>query len=238
MPTTYNESVSDAWSLTEKYETPEDVSDSLALTDSAAVVWPESVSDALSLTDSESETHSTGTSDSLAMTESFDSEAEYSDALADELSLTDVATVWVERHGTSPEACEGDYNDLANFVQHLDVTFSASGEADVTLRAPEFGNTLDLDSSTVVRHTRGGQYSIVQPGWPVLRTMRLTFVGLSNAVRDALTAFLSNTSGKQVTYRDHEGVTWTGVILDGAMDWRSGKGDCTNEISLTFRGAR
>lgn len=234
----YDEDLDEALDLDEAYECPEDVSDSMGLSDSAIVVWPEASTSDLALTDTLVDTQSTGLASSLGLADAVVDQAEYSDGLVDDAELSDSIGLWVERAGGATH-CEGDYNAVANLILHDQVTWSADGELDVSIRAPEYGNTLDVDTGAIIRHTRGGGYKVVRPDtWPVIKVMKMTFTSLTNAQRASLTAFLSNTSGKQVTYTDHEGIAWEGVVLDEAIDWKLGKGDCSSEITINFRGTR
>jgi hypothetical protein len=93
------------------------------------------------------------------------------------------------------------------------VTLS-QGSLSVQLRSPDFGNSDSIEIRRISRTTRGGQLIIFRdPQWPKTRTFKVKFSYLKQSDLDNLLDFIYRTVGQNVTYTDHDGRSWTGIIL-------------------------
>lgn len=256
--TTFPESVSDSLGLTESIEdaadTLEEVSDDFDLTESNHLVWPVAVAsafdlsdtidssdlrDLLTLTDDIDDSISTKAESDFDLTDETTVAASYLDSVSDDFDLDEGAFAFVVRPGVSlVDKCDPTYLASAPMLLLLDVEFSWD-VLSVTVKAPEFGNSIQLDTGAEVRKLRAGAYSIIRPDeWPNVRVLKMLFTGLSNAKVVELVNFLDQSSGREITFRDHENVTWAGVVLDQEVDIVRGKPDCNNEVAIEFRGVR
>lgn len=236
----FNEVASDAMGLSEPpFVEVEDLHDDLSFTDEVVVAFPEDVSDDLDLTEALTDTHSMLVQDSLSLIESMDDNAVYSESLSDSLALTEQAVGWMVRPGQpqGESVCDDSYLAIRNISSQEDVSFSCEDpELEVVLHPPEFGNVDSLDTQALIRKNQGGEYDIARPSeWVNFKTFKLEWVGLKDDKVVELLDFLSQTSGLEVTFRDHQNLSWLGVITTPVDDVVRGRGDCTNEVSLDFQ---
>jgi hypothetical protein len=95
-----------------------------------------------------------------------------------------------------------------SYVSALGVTKS------ITLRNYDFGNSHSIESRRIFRKTRGGDIKIYRnPNWPKYEKFSYTFSYSRNII-----PFLIETFGLEVTWVDHEGITWKGFILTPASE--------------------
>ena len=122
-----------------------------------------------------------------------------------------------------------------------DVVFDF-GPFTVTLPAPNFGNTERLNFSRVQRETRRGTTEIFyDPQWPIEDVLVLPFNTLNQTQHDNLIVFLDASIGHIVQYRDHENMTWEGVITTVNAEFKSVSkaSPCSEEyysVTLEFLG--
>jgi len=109
-------------------------------------------------------------------------------------------------------------------------------EDTVLLRAPELDNIDQNVSNRINRETRGGNLVIFADStWPKVNTIKVTFIGLSEAEAIALQDFIINHLGKDILLTDWEGREWIGVIIS-PEDVISQTGDCNWTASFSFEG--
>lgn len=83
----------------------------------------------------------------------------------------------------------------------------------VDLRAPNFGNRERLQFNRINRETRGGTLIVfADPIWPKLRTLVLSFSGLTHEQADQLKIFMAAHLGHRIGMIDWEGYRWAGII--------------------------
>lgn len=88
------------------------------------------------------------------------------------------------------------------------------GTLSVQLRSPDFGNTDALEIRRINRKTRGGDLLVFRdPQWPKTRTFQVKFQFLKEADLSRLLDFIHRTLGQIVTFVDHEGRSWNGIII-------------------------
>ena len=88
------------------------------------------------------------------------------------------------------------------------------GTLSIQLRSPEFGNTDALEIRRINRKTRGGDILVFRdPQWPKTRTFQLKFQFLKEDDLSRLLNFMHVTLGQIVTFVDHEGRSWNGIII-------------------------
>ncbi len=96
------------------------------------------------------------------------------------------------------------------------VTFTF-GSFTFQVRKPDFGSSDKLEFSRINRRSRGGDLIIYRdPQWPESITLMLPFSFLGNKDIINFRKLFELSLGEQVTYQDHLGSTWTGIILNPA----------------------
>lgn len=84
----------------------------------------------------------------------------------------------------------------------------------ITLRVPEFGNTDSIELSRIQRNSRAGDLIIWRhPSWPKAEKWKYSFQNLSERQSKDFLAFIDATLGQEITLTDHEGVSWSGIIV-------------------------
>lgn len=100
------------------------------------------------------------------------------------------------------------------------VTLIYSPSLGITLPAPDFGNTDDIDQTRINRKTRGGTLIIYRDSmWPTVDRFSLHWTGLKKNEMDALLDFLKATIGKIFTYTDFESNTWQVIATKPEGQW-------------------
>lgn len=95
---------------------------------------------------------------------------------------------------------------------HHTVTLS-SGAGTVVLPAPDFDNTEVLTEQRVNRRSMGGTLIVFHdPMWMESDTFEVAFSYLSEAQVRKLRSVVAGSLGKLVTFTDHEGRSWSGVV--------------------------
>lgn len=110
----------------------------------------------------------------------------------------------------------------------------------LTLRTPNFGDRDRSKLARINRESRGGSLTIFRdPKWPKERTLVMDFSGIKDSEVDSVIAFLDNTLGQQISFRDWNNRVWTGFITnpDSAIT-RTGvnRNDIALEMEVTQSG--
>ena len=110
--------------------------------------------------------------------------------------------------------------------------FLKSTTVQIELPLPEFGNSETYSINQVVNHTYGGQAYVYEQGYPIW-LWKLTFVGLSNEVKEALLSFFRfNVEAALNTFSIGFQSTQTGLKDWPATRWYDG---CRfNQTALEF----
>ena len=110
----------------------------------------------------------------------------------------------------------------------------------LTLRTPNFGDRDRNKLARINRESRGGSLTVFRdPKWPKERTLVMDFSGIKDSEVDDVIAFLENTLGQQISFRDWNSRVWTGFITnpDSAIT-RTGvnRNDIALEMEVTESG--
>jgi len=94
------------------------------------------------------------------------------------------------------------------------VTFAAGSDT-ITIRKPEFGDTVDYKQFRVQRTPMGGDPLQIykDPMWPIYQQFEMKWVYLNETDKVNLLIFLSNTLGKKITFHNHFGEVYIGFII-------------------------
>lgn len=109
------------------------------------------------------------------------------------------------------------YTQSPNLSDRFLLYYPARGHRtiNVVLRAPELDNRDRNAYTRVIRETRGGTMHLYRdPNWPKVRTIVMTFIGLSKQNIDDIQSLFQNTLGQEVGITDWEGRQWAGVIVN------------------------
>jgi hypothetical protein len=91
------------------------------------------------------------------------------------------------------------------------------GSVAVMLRDPDFGNNEKLTFQKVVQRSVNNDLIVYRdPSWPMEDILDLRFSYLNQKQVQDLLNFMNYSLGQQITYVDHEGRTWHGVITTPA----------------------
>lgn len=119
------------------------------------------------------------------------------------------------------------------------VTFECADPAlSITLSNPDLGDRQDTTLTRVYRTGLTGELQVYHdPNWPRFDKLTLEFSGLSQDKSDEFQQFLYLTIGKEITYTDHYGREWEGIILTpDAEFFQVGKEPCQYGTSVQFEG--
>ena len=185
-------------------------------------------SDTLVITETDSYTISTPVSDTLEITETD------SYTIIRNVSVTDTLTLWEGYNGQSNDPYNPAYS-IPN-VTGTDPLIFKDGSLEFESRHYEFGNVEALEFMRVSRETRGGDV-IVGPTTAVIETLDFTLLQMTDATCKELQSFIRATLGKEIEFKDHEGVWWNGVIMNPATPTtQSGRHRFT--VAIQFEGVR
>ena len=124
-----------------------------------------------------------------------------------------------------------------------DVLFSVGLDV-LSLRRPDFGNQLTVDTQTNVGRLRGGALRVVRGEfWPSLKIITMNYSVLTKTERDTLATFLTTYQGQEINFRDWEGILWTGVIVSEEVPLIAEARGCIGDdaqysAALRFMGAK
>ncbi len=109
----------------------------------------------------------------------------------------------------------------------------------LTIRSPDLGDEQSLILKRVNNTSRGGTQNYYRDAeWPKAEIMSIGFSGLDDADSDALFEFLTTSLGKEIGLLDWLSVQWRGVITDPSGALVEDGIQCSDRMSLTFRGVR
>lgn len=117
------------------------------------------------------------------------------------------------------------------------VTFTF-GSFNLSIRAPDFGNTLNLEFSRVTQKTRGNDSILARTStWPKTKLMNLTFSCLKESEKDRFKELLRISLGRFLTYTDHFGRNWNVLIkTPGAVFQQESRN--TFGVTIEMQGER
>ena len=88
------------------------------------------------------------------------------------------------------------------------------GDDTITIRKPEFSDTVDYKQFRVQRNTLGGALQIYKDSmWPIYETFDMNWIYLNETDATALLIYLQNTIGKKMTFQNHFGEVFLGFII-------------------------
>lgn len=103
---------------------------------------------------------------------------------------------------------------------------------------PIFGNSYNQDTNIIVRKLSSGEVRVVSDtNWPNIKNMHVEFRGLDLDSRDELMNYYRAIAGNEITLTDHEGIVWTGFIIDEPVIRREAD-NCMYFTSFTFQGTK
>lgn len=89
----------------------------------------------------------------------------------------------------------------------------------ITLPSPDFEDTTRLEFNRIQRKTRGGDLIVYKDNlWPKNEVLSMRFSYLGQGQVNRLLDFIYQSLGKDITLLDHEGKTWTGMIVTPAAN--------------------
>jgi hypothetical protein len=110
------------------------------------------------------------------------------------------------------------------------------GATTITLRAPDFGNTEEINVQRAANRLRGGDLKLHRETiWPRNRRFNIHTSELERQVAMDLLDFIQDNLGAQITFTDHEGRVWDALILN-PREAVTNKGDCRYEADLELVG--
>ncbi len=115
------------------------------------------------------------------------------------------------------------------------VTFSFAGR-NYVFRRPIMGNTDAISFQRINRRTRGGDLIIYRDAeWPKTEVQALSFDFINDAESKQFLAFIRETLGCYIAYRDHENKLWNGFVQnpDAEVDQ---SGQSSFRITIQFEG--
>lgn len=184
--------------------------------------------DTLTFTETYSFTISKSATDTLVFTETYGWTASRNFSCSDTLTFTE-GYVQVQPDPWNPAY------PIPNVTGNDPVVFKY-GSTELTFRHYEFGNTESLEFTRVNRRTRGGDL-LIGPITAQTETLNFTFNLCTQAQCDRLQKFFRDTLGREIEFKDHEGVWWDGVIMNpDTQKVQVGRNVFT--ISVQFEGAR
>ncbi len=103
-------------------------------------------------------------------------------------------------------------------------------------RNPEFTNTNELSFQRINRMSRGGDLHIFRDtDWPKTEALSLLFSFPEEVDLERLQKLIQISVGEVMTYTDHEGTTWSGVIQNpNAKAVQTGRN--SRDITIVFEG--
>lgn len=92
------------------------------------------------------------------------------------------------------------------------------GAHSLTLRAPEFGNVRRRHTARIMRKSRGGDVRTgYNPEWPRYDVLGLQFILVKGLELATFETIYEESLGQNVTFTDHEGRTWEGMLLNPSI---------------------
>lgn len=130
------------------------------------------------------------------------------------LTINQSVLAWVD-NGASASSCRAEYvGKTITLLDGGDVTLTYD-VLSLTLPCPRFGNVENYQVRRIQRDNLGGDLIVYRdPTWPKQIDFRMEFEALTDTEKDDLKAFLIASLGKEVGLTDHEGRSWTVLIVD------------------------
>lgn len=238
--TDFNESITDAMDMVQMPRGiwEDTVVDAMSVAHGVLIVFPEDVEHVLSLADEADEATSSGLESDMDVGDAVGDNMVMFNVPSHALGLRQSVTAFVVSPTTPNDECDDAYQATAN-INLRDFVIFTWGVLTVQLRAPEFGNSMDVGTGALIRKNRGGEYRIQKPSsWPTVEILKMSFASLSQTDKDAFVDFLSQSAGYEIGFSDQEAVEWTGVILTPVSDVVQTVGNCSYNVNIEFRGVR
>ena len=106
----------------------------------------------------------------------------------------------------------------------------------LNIRSPIFGNKDSYHRERINTHNRGNELIIFGPTyWPKDATTELQFDTLTIEQAKALSTFVDTNLGKMVTIVDHEGNSFTGMIITPDISYSQAGRGCNYKSSFSFQ---
>jgi hypothetical protein len=185
-------------------------------------------SDTLTITETNDYTISTPVSDLIEFTESYDYNIIRNFSVTDEITITEGYNAYF------PDPWNPSYT-IPN-ITGTDPIMFRDGSLEYVSRHYEFGNTELVEFTRVIQESRGGDL-IVGPITAQVETLNFNLLQLTESKCQELQEFIRTTLGKEIEFKDHEGVWWDGVIMNpGTNKVQTGRHKFT--MSIQFEGTR
>ncbi len=108
-----------------------------------------------------------------------------------------------------------------------------SSTYNMVLRTPNFGDRDRNQYNRINRESRGGSLRVYRdPKWPSQRTLVMDFSALKDEDVDNILAFLENTLGQRIGFRDWQGRQWVGIVANPESASIVRNGTDRNDIAI------
>lgn len=104
------------------------------------------------------------------------------------------------------------------------------------LRPPEFGNHFRLVTNTRIHRTMDQNLRVLQGNAPIWESFFARYTALNIDQVNAFKAWVSQSFGRQVSFKDFENRTWTGVITSQNIPIFQGRPGCNYSTEFDFEG--
>lgn len=104
------------------------------------------------------------------------------------------------------------------------------------LRPPDFGNRFKLVLNTRMNRTMAGNLDSLKGNAPTWQGFFASYSALSLAQITEFRNWVFASFGRQVTFKDFEGRTWTGIITSPNIPIIGGRGECNYQVEFEFEG--
>lgn len=113
---------------------------------------------------------------------------------------------------------------------------SGSDADSVALRAPEMGDSKQVDTRVIIRKSRGGtQLGYKDSSWPNSKLYSYNFRALSEDKYDELKLFLKQHAGEKIATIDHDDVRRIGWIITSSITFAIEQDFCSYNLGFTFK---
>ncbi len=115
------------------------------------------------------------------------------------------------------------------------------GTTVVTLKIPEIGDSDKIQVKRVQEQTRGGDTIIFRdPIWSITEILKYKFIDLTRTRSQQLLSFFAQSIGLEIQLRDHQGVTWNGIITtpDAQVVCTNDNNCGCYEVEFEFQGEK
>ena len=109
----------------------------------------------------------------------------------------------------------------------------------LTLRNPTYGNIRNHTTKMGIASNRNGELLIAHDAtWPVNDTQTFDFEAISETLTDEYRAFVADCQGNEIDIIDHNGDSWTGIIITSTHGIMTNKDQRNYSFSFDFIGAK